>query len=892
MGSFRRAAYAVVMGVACAGLGAWLGQRLGGKPDTVGLGAAIGAVSGAFAPSVTSWVSDRAAARARASGVAALPRAVDRPSRLLDPTRGVVGFTGRERELTELIGWAENGEAVRVRLLTGAGGVGKTRLALQLLGRLREVGWVCHFVGDQQEAGALESIRAATGGRLLLVVDYAETRIGLSALLRAAADDSGLALRVLLLARSGGQWWDLLGAGEPAVRDLVAASPSGGYPMPLVVDREVADEDLIRQAMSTFAAELGVEIPGVVSITPSSSRSTVLELHSAALAAVLDWDSLVPVTSVKVDGVEVMRELLRHEERFWIGSAKAQGLLDGPTGLTTASLRQIVAAACLLGASDEAEALDVIGRVPGVPRLMKVVTWLRELYPPASRDAGRIGVLGPDLLADFHSVTELGKSEELARRCLTGLSDHQARNAIIMLARASGEHASAGNYLGRLLPLVSQAITRLEAPREILISVANAIPYPTVILATASVAVNRRILELTSTEVQPAERARRLNALSLALSQVGNYEEADSLEREAVSTWRRLSEESANPHRADLAASLLNLGIWHSEIGLWQEALQAAEESVDVFRGEIADHPELLPDLAAALGNLGSRLSDLERAHDALAAEEEAVEIRRELAGEAPEIFLRDLGISLANLGNRLSDVGRWADSLRVAEEAVTIFRDLAASDPDRFRDALATALDGLAGHREDVGADADAVQAGEEALAIVRDLARAYPDRYTADLARTLNNLSIRYSSIGQTRKALEAAEEAVAIRRSLAEAQPDRFREDLASSLVNAGIWLREAAKLPEAMASAQEGTAIYRELASANPERYKPNLARALGNLGVAYKELKRPSDAIVVEREAYQIFRELTSGNPMRYQPELARSLYNLGNRLCITFASSR
>jgi hypothetical protein len=47
---------------------------------------------------------------------------------------------------------------------------------------------------------------------------------------------------------------------------------------------------------------------------------------------------------------------------------------------------------------------------------MKVVTWLRELYPSESQDAGRLGVLGPDRLAGFHTVTELGKSEELARR--------------------------------------------------------------------------------------------------------------------------------------------------------------------------------------------------------------------------------------------------------------------------------------------------------------------------------------------------------------------------------------------------------------------------------------------------------------------------------------------
>jgi hypothetical protein len=84
-------------------------------------------------------------------------------------------------------------------------------------------------------------------------------------------------------------------------------------------------------------------------------------------------------------------------------------------------------------------------------------------------------------------------------------------------------------------------ITGLEAPRETLISIANAIPYPSITLAAASVAVNRRILELTPAEGHPAEHARRLSALSLALFQAGNYKEADLLEREAVSAWRRLS---------------------------------------------------------------------------------------------------------------------------------------------------------------------------------------------------------------------------------------------------------------------------------------------------------------------------------------------------------------
>jgi hypothetical protein len=136
-----------VAGVACAGIGAWLGQRLGGSHATAGLGAAIGVVAGLFAPSASSWVRARAAAHARAAGATKLWYDVSRPSRLLDPARGVVEFTGRAGEIVRLIAWCEDDSANPMRLITGPGGVGKTRLALRLSELMQELGWRCIRVG-------------------------------------------------------------------------------------------------------------------------------------------------------------------------------------------------------------------------------------------------------------------------------------------------------------------------------------------------------------------------------------------------------------------------------------------------------------------------------------------------------------------------------------------------------------------------------------------------------------------------------------------------------------------------------------------------------------------------------------------------------------------------
>jgi hypothetical protein len=63
---------------------------------------------------------------------------------------------------------------------------------------------------------------------------------------------------------------------------------------------------------------------------------------------------------------DVLDELMCHEERFWLGSAQAQGLLSGSAGLTNSDVRRIVAAGCLLGAADGDEAVNALGRVPHV----------------------------------------------------------------------------------------------------------------------------------------------------------------------------------------------------------------------------------------------------------------------------------------------------------------------------------------------------------------------------------------------------------------------------------------------------------------------------------------------------------------------------------------------
>ena len=69
-------------------------------------------------------------------------------------------------------------------LLTGAGGVGKTRLALGLAEEQRKAGWLCRMVRIGGEARVVAAARAVSRGGVLLIVDYAETRPGWSSCCR------------------------------------------------------------------------------------------------------------------------------------------------------------------------------------------------------------------------------------------------------------------------------------------------------------------------------------------------------------------------------------------------------------------------------------------------------------------------------------------------------------------------------------------------------------------------------------------------------------------------------------------------------------------------------------------------------------------------------------
>ena len=136
------------------------------------------------------------------------------------------------------------------------------------------------------------------------------------------------------------------------------------------------------------------------------------------------------------------------------------------------------------------------------------------------------------------------------------------------------------------------------------------------------------------------------------------------------------------------ARALGMLGYALSALGQHEQALTAAQEAADLYRGLAQAQPQaFLPDLARSLNNLGLMLSALGRREEALAATQEAVEIHRKLAQANPQAFLPNLAGSLNNLGDRLKESGQSEQALAAYEEAVRILAPFYLRLPSAFED-------------------------------------------------------------------------------------------------------------------------------------------------------------------------------------------------------------
>ncbi|MFE5547312.1 tetratricopeptide repeat protein [Streptomyces sp. NPDC056534] len=826
-------------------------------------------------------------------------KALRSPAALLEAGRQTVPFRGRAELLERLVTWCEQ-DGFGAWLLHGPGGQGKTRLAHELghqLGQRTDSGrWAVLWPhADGTGAGLRELSHALKP--LLVVLDYAENRTHqITALVEAAAEHSGnTPFKLLLLARTGGDWWTRAKSATGLADEYLDGAPAHLLE-PLESDRSDrarAYRDAAQALAETLprvngcadtnwqAAADALPVPAL----GQEGYGNALTLHMTALADLLDTaarpttpETETPMGPATVDqGVE--DRLLGHERRYWVQTATTQGL-SAALGLPV--LETALAAAHLVGAGGDEQADRIWCSLPALadqPRTRRdgVTAWIGGLYPPTA--SGRPwGGLQPDRLAERHLGRVLDNSPALAERLLKEADETQSAHLLDLYARAASHPVFEQRLDTALTALCVRHHRQLAAQT---VTTATRTDHPAPLIAA---------LDTLSTD--PTTQLDDLNVLHdrLPYSSRRLAHTAVRLTQSMTSRYREVTDSDPS-HLPGLATCLNNLSIRLGDLGRREEGLAAIREAVEIRRLVAHDSPDtFLPDLATSLSNLSVQLGGVGRHEEGLSAALEAVEIRRVLAESSPGAHLPDLAMSLSNLAVRLGHVGKHEEGLEASHEAILHYRQLADASPEAYVPHLANSLSNRSVQLGDIGRHEEGLSAALEAVEIRRVLAESSPDAHLPDLAMSLSNLSVQLGGVGRHEDGLSAIQEAVEIRRRLSAASPDAYQPNLATSLTNLSAALSAVGRQEEGLVANREAVGHHRQLAAVSPDAYLPALGTALSHLSVQLADAGHHEEGLAAMEEAVGLYRELAAANPAAHLPylavcltHLAALLQNLGRR---------
>jgi tetratricopeptide (TPR) repeat protein len=656
----------------------------------------------------------------------------------------VVPLIGRESAKDELKAWLNRDAPVSIRVLVGAGGRGKTRLALEVAREISEEGWLAGFA----TAESFDRFRKQNGVEdwrwdkpVLVILDYAASRVEpLRAWVRELVDASFEGrpkLRLLLLERQANRaiGWHatVFGHGDDAKSRAANAllDPEEPIELPALDELEFRRQvfgALLRRANSALEAPAPGADPEFDRLLGDHKwAGDPLYLMMAGLAAAKSGTRQALSLSRTDLALTIGRNELNRIGR--IGAARG---VDEKVRFPGAFVRHMAAIATLLQGLTVGEARRLtaqeIEALKSSADIDATVDTLMDALP-MSDILGGVAPILPDIVGEGAILAWFGRNGGLS----TSGVDPEARiaaaartavaKASATLVRTAQDFASAG--YAEPVQWLSAVAGAPETDLGALMEIADALPQNTIALRETAAALHLRIADIIRSVTERERRnefgdqlqsifALSLNSLGNRLSELGRREDARAAAQEANGIYRRLAAARPDAFLPDLAMSLNNLGNLLSALGRREDALAAAQEANDIYRRLAAGRPDaFLPDLAMSLNNLGNLLSELGRHEDALAAAQEANDVYRRLAAARPDAFLPNLALSLNNLGNRLSELRRREDALAAAQEAMTTLAPYFLKSPQAYAQWMSVMARGYSERCEESGVEPDPILLG-----------------------------------------------------------------------------------------------------------------------------------------------------------------------------------
>lgn len=378
-----------------------------------------------------------------------------------------------------------------------------------------------------------------------------------------------------------------------------------------------------------------------------------------------------------------------------------------------------------------------------------------------------------------------------------------------------------------------------------------------------------------------------------ALYNAGRYAEAVQLLQQAVQDYRSQGDELRQ------AAALSNLSLAYQQLGAWEEASRAVEESLSLWGGQPANNNRRQVQVLAQTLDIQGRLQlEMGQAEQALAtwkratavylkAEDRAGEVRSRLnqaqALQAMGFYRRSLealtalnrilqpqpdspvkAVGLRSLGDALQLVGDLDQSRQVLEQSLAVSRKLQSVSEE------SAALFSL-------GNTARAQQKGEAAIAFYQQAANLSPSPILEAQAR-LNWLSLLLET-NRRADAESLLPQVSALVEALPSSRPAIYaRINLAETVIKG--WNRGANPVPVNQPMAKQLAIAVQQAQSLGDRRAE---SFALGSLGGMYEQTRQWSEAQRLTEQALLLSQTVNASDiSYRWQWQLGRLLRQQGD----------
>lgn len=782
------------------------------------------------------------------------------PSQLLKAEEAAMPFDPVAMPfLDDLKSWVRGPCSPEVKLLTGRGGAGKTRTAIELCQHLRDEGYIAGFLSNLLSSKDIDDFMDLAlqdaDSKYVLVIDYAETRTNefIKILSRSLAGPGCVKIKILLLARSGGDWWDQLPSRNSKCEEFLSGEGcTGPFPVPALYAKDGHRAVACRAATMLFAGRLGLPCPASDPDVSEDHFANPLFLQMAALMNVLGERAR------SEEGLP--RSLINHERRYWRA-------MNGQGGASEEDCLRIMALASLCDGISSSESIrrEWIRSGGEKASLKSAFFSLLPLYP------GRKGLsaLKPDLIGEALVAQRiLGIDGDGLVDAALGSSQSAIRySGLTCLARALKHRpdiiSAVCAGLVRNYHLCGKELIRVCVENEGGISLAAAQAFDALPFSARS-----QVAEMLTADFK--QEIIPLAALDVAI------------EKTNCDVARRKAEKSSGDKASVYYATcLLNLAAAHGRNGSLASSLECSMSAESILAKvarrdfSLAGHA-----LARALAVLGSNICESGDAARALSYNERSEEIFRDiLNADRDSGAMRELADLLSDKAVVYLGLGDGLRALSAASDSVEVYSDLASKGFEDAESGLASGLNNYANRLSDVGRMDDAMSASMQSLLIYRRLDSERPERHRMNLAISLMNHATLLASAGDSAGALAASSESVEIISVLSRIRPTRFEDLYARALSNSAVYFFEASRYSEAMECSAHAALIAERLHAGDAERYLSLFAEVLKVHADVLCSCGRLVDALEKYEIAWNLGLSLVARSHEKFSPYQVGVLYS-------------